>query len=233
MSLSLTHATRLIAAMVELLGWGREHAGSNLGGHRRWVLNRRRRLQSVGGSGSGRTSRRDRPNGLGRSQPGWRGCPDGPIDGGGPRLQGGRSRISGRILGKAASRSAALAGLALTLAFASTPALAQSGLILCADPRVTDGDTLRCDGLKIRLWGIDAPEHDTEAGPAATNALRDLVTDETLVCRSRGKSYDRAVAQCWIGNRDVAGEMVRQHQAVDWPKFSHGYYRRFSLGERR
>lgn len=100
-----------------------------------------------------------------------------------------------------------------------------SGLILCADPGITDGDTFRCDGnLKIRLWGIDAPERHTPAGPAATRALADLTRGQTLVCKAKGHSHDRTVAQCWIGRMDVGFEMVRQGHAVDLPKFSKGYY---------
>lgn len=115
--------------------------------------------------------------------------------------------------------------LAILLALIASPAAAQEDLILCADPRITDGDTFRCDGsLKIRLWGIDAPERDAPGGIAATNTLRAIATDQTLVCRRKGKSYDRIVARCWIGNRDVAGEMVRRGQAVDLPKFSKGLY---------
>lgn len=104
-----------------------------------------------------------------------------------------------------------------------------SGLILCADPRIMDGDTFRCDGnLKIRLWGIDAPERHAPGGLQATRALADLTIGQTLVCTSKGKSYDRTVAQCWIGKADVAAELVRRGQAVDWPKYSKGFYARFA-----
>lgn len=102
-----------------------------------------------------------------------------------------------------------------------------AALILCASPGITDGDTLRCDGgLKIRLWGIQAPERDEPGGLAATRALADITHGQTLVCQRKGKSYDRIVARCLIGKRDVAGEMVRRGHAVDWPKFSKGFYRR-------
>lgn len=106
---------------------------------------------------------------------------------------------------------------------------AASGLILCADPRVIDGDSFACDGnLRIRLWGVDSPERHTPEGPAATRALSNITRGQTLVCKAKGHSYDRTVAQCWIGRMDVGGEMVRRGQAVDLPKFSHGYYARFA-----
>ena len=99
--------------------------------------------------------------------------------------------------------------------------------LICASPGVVDGDTLRCnDGTRIRLWGIQAPERHEPAGPASTRALARIVTGKTLVCEAKGRSYERVVARCWIGRTDVAGEMVRQGQAVDWPRFSGGLYAR-------
>jgi endonuclease YncB( thermonuclease family) len=119
-----------------------------------------------------------------------------------------------------------LLGVCIGLAIFA-PARAQENLILCASPGITDGDTFRCDGnLKVRLWGIQAPERSDPGGPASTRALADITHGRTLVCRRRGKSYDRVVAQCWIGDTDVAGEMVRRGQAVDWPEFSRGHYAR-------
>lgn len=109
------------------------------------------------------------------------------------------------------------------LAFVSPPAT--ENLLLCQSPAIVDGDTFRCDGaLKVRLWGVDAPERDAPGGLAATRALADLTHQQTVVCRRRGKSYDRIVAQCWVGRRDVAGALVRAGHARDWPKFSRGYY---------
>lgn len=102
-----------------------------------------------------------------------------------------------------------------------------AALILCADPRIIDGDSFVCDGnVRIRLWGVDSAERHEPAGPAATRALSKLITGKTLTCQPKGRSYNRIVAQCWIGNRDIASEMVRQGQAVDLPKFSKGYYRK-------
>lgn len=107
-----------------------------------------------------------------------------------------------------------------------TPAILAAAFI-CAYPAVHDGDTFRChDGPRVRLWGVDAPELKTSAGPASTRALVRIVAGKTLACTPRGHSYDRIVALCTINGRDVAGEMVRQRQAVDWPKFSKGFYAR-------
>lgn len=104
------------------------------------------------------------------------------------------------------------------------PAILAAALI-CTNPGTVDGDTLRCqDGTRIRLWGIDAPERHDQAGPASTRALAAIVSNRTLTCQRKGRSYERIVARCFVGRTDVAGEMVRQGQAVDWPKYSHGFY---------
>jgi len=46
-----------------------------------------------------------------------------------------------------------------------------------------------------------------------------------LVCESKGTDrYGRTIAQCFIWGHDLAGEMVRQGFALDWPKYSKGFY---------
>jgi endonuclease YncB( thermonuclease family) len=44
--------------------------------------------------------------------------------------------------------------------------------------------------------------------------------------RSKPTSYDRVVAQCFVGGIDVAAPMVQQDHACDWVGFSGGYYSR-------
>lgn len=93
--------------------------------------------------------------------------------------------------------------------------------------RVVDGDTFWIGRVKIRLWGIDAPEAATPYGPAATRYLGQVVADHPLTCRQAGApSHDRLVARCedpW--GRDIAEIMVGAGWAVDWPEFSRGRYR--------
>lgn len=93
--------------------------------------------------------------------------------------------------------------------------------------RVVDGDTFWIGPVKIRLWGIDAPEAATPYGPAATRYLGQVVADHPLTCRQAGPpSHDRLVARCedpW--GRDIAEIMVGAGWALDWPEFSRGRYR--------
>jgi endonuclease YncB( thermonuclease family) len=46
-----------------------------------------------------------------------------------------------------------------------------SAVLILAAVTVTDGDTLRGGDLRVRLWGIDAPELKAEGGPASNEAL--------------------------------------------------------------
>lgn len=93
--------------------------------------------------------------------------------------------------------------------------------------RVIDGDTIDIDGSRVRLWGIDAPEAGTPAGNAATAFLHALTAGKWITCRDNGtRSYGRIVAQCFIGNVDIADVLVDAGHARDWPKFSGGHYER-------
>lgn len=73
---------------------------------------------------------------------------------------------------------------------------------------VVDGDTLRINGSRIRLHGIDAPESDQQCedatgesypcGRRATAALRSAVSGERVNCERRTVDrYGRIVAVCY------------------------------------
>ena len=95
----------------------------------------------------------------------------------------------------------------------------------CTVASVTDGDTFRCtDGKKIRVHGIDAPEMDTQLGPASKAALAEIIGDQAVVCEQSGTSYDRIVATCLLDGQDIAALMVQRAQARDCPRYSGGAY---------
>lgn len=102
-------------------------------------------------------------------------------------------------------------------------------IVVTGETRVVDGDSLEVAGREVRLAGIDAPEFrqtcvgprgDEPCGRQARDALVRLVgpgpVDCTVVDRDR---YDRDVALCRIGGRDVNAEMVRQGHAVAFGRF--------------
>lgn len=99
-------------------------------------------------------------------------------------------------------------------------------LLILSAFSITDGDTFRSGDLRIRLWGIDAPELKDHGGPEARQALADLTVGQPLVCDvvNVGK-YGRMIAKCRLpGGADLACEMVKAGHAIDWPKYSGGAY---------
>lgn len=93
-----------------------------------------------------------------------------------------------------------------------------------------DGDTLRLDSpgkdLRLRLWGISAPETTDPGGVEASRALAALIKDRTLACTLMDVDrYDRPVVRCVSDGRDLGCEMVRQGHATDWARYSRGEYK--------
>lgn len=93
-----------------------------------------------------------------------------------------------------------------------------------------DGDTLRVNApgedLRLRLWGISAPEMHDPGGPQAKDALAVLIAGQPLACDVLDVDrYSRPVVRCALpSGADVACEMVRSGNAADWPRYSHGAY---------
>lgn len=101
----------------------------------------------------------------------------------------------------------------------------ESGEFNCPEPRVTDGDTLRCGPVRVRLASIDAPEMPghcrrgracTPGDPfASTDHLRRLVEGRPLTCRETDiDHYGRVVALCSNGREDLSCSQVRSGHAV-------------------
>jgi len=95
--------------------------------------------------------------------------------------------------------------------------------------RAVDGDSLvaRHAGrqIKIRLFGIDAPEFDQPEGPAATRALRALVEGrEAVIQPVETDRYGRLVARVLLeDDTDVAAELVRAGLALADSRFTRAY----------
>jgi endonuclease YncB( thermonuclease family) len=100
--------------------------------------------------------------------------------------------------------------------------------------RVHDGDTLRLEGVAIRLWGIDSVELsqrcrdgnvEVTCGIEAREALRAMVKDKHVSCeRVATDRYQRQVSKCKADELEINAEMVRQGWALDDGRYSKGYY---------
>jgi endonuclease YncB( thermonuclease family) len=106
---------------------------------------------------------------------------------------------------------------------------------LAGQASIIDGDTLEIHGLRIRLWGIDAPEASQlcrgedstqyRCGAKAANELDGFVAKRPLNCDPVSlDQYGRTVATCSVGGIDLGGWLVRGGLALDWPQFSKGRY---------
>ena len=89
--------------------------------------------------------------------------------------------------------------------------------------------------IKIRLCGVDSPERGHPGFGKSAGELARLIENRQVRCvqvglrtpcdgRSKSKSRDRYVAQCFIDKRDVAMEMVCAKATKDIERYSGGYY---------
>lgn len=119
--------------------------------------------------------------------------------------------------------------LLLSLLLSSSPAAAGDGF------RVIDGDGFHTGTESVRLWGIDAPELDQECtrdgqsyecGKVAAAMLRVFIGSEPMHCTEVDRDrYGRTVARCEVGNgADLGGLMVAAGWAVDFERYSNGWY---------
>ena len=101
--------------------------------------------------------------------------------------------------------------------------------------RVSDGDSLRSGKLRIRLFGIDAPEKNQQCtnadgakwacGETAQKMLEALVAKAPylqcdLIDTDR---YGRAVMRCFAGETDLGAALVRAGLALAYRQYSYTY----------
>lgn len=105
----------------------------------------------------------------------------------------------------------------------------------CEAPRVIDGDTIACGQLRIRLLGIDAPDHrksapcrrrvgdhvcDDGAADRATRLARLAVASHAVTFMPVGTDrYGRTVAQVFVGRADLQCFLIRYRAARYIPKY--------------
>jgi endonuclease YncB( thermonuclease family) len=115
---------------------------------------------------------------------------------------------------------AALMVLGLALAYRPVGRGVQGG------SHVIDGDSLRVQGVEIRLKGVDAPEmrqvcsragQAYRCGEVARRALEARIGDRPLVCRIEGRDrYARSLARCRVDGQDLGAWLVREGLAVGY-----------------
>lgn len=135
-------------------------------------------------------------------------------------------------------RRSVASALAGALALAAVAAIPSTGTAvhgsLAGPARVVDGDTLHIAGNRVRLEGIDAPElaqtcgrrflGTWACGERAAGALRKLTAGRQVRCERRGTDkYGRVLGVCYVGDRDVNAQMVREGFAWAFVRYSKSY----------
>lgn len=125
-----------------------------------------------------------------------------------------------------------LGGLALFEAWQSRAVVVPAPAVLAV--QAVDGDTLRAEGQRIRLSGIDAPElaqtcRDAQGrawscGAAARDHLATLAR-HGVTCTRRGEDrYGRMLATCSAaGIADIGEAMVRDGHALNYGRYTSDY----------
>jgi endonuclease YncB( thermonuclease family) len=110
---------------------------------------------------------------------------------------------------------------------------AASAVDLIGQASIIDGDTIEIHGQRIRLFGIDAPEHDQfceaagtqyRCGQQAALALSDQIASRPVECVLRDvDQYGRVVAVCSVAGDDLNAWMVRNGWALAYRHYSTAY----------
>jgi hypothetical protein len=97
---------------------------------------------------------------------------------------------------------------------------------------VTDGDTIRCNGERIRLLGIDAPELPGHCRPgrdcapgdpdAATSSLDDALSGTIHIARFGEDHYGRTLAALAGDRGDLSCWQLQHGQAIYKPQWDGG-----------
>ena len=98
------------------------------------------------------------------------------------------------------------------------------------DIQITDGDTIKINGEKIRFSGIDTPElkqicimddKKNYCGLKAKQILVDKIGDLKVTCIREGKDrYKRTLAECFVNNESLSSYLVRSGYAFAYRRYS-------------
>jgi endonuclease YncB( thermonuclease family) len=98
------------------------------------------------------------------------------------------------------------------------------------DIQITDADTIKINGEKIRFSGIDAPELKqfcvignikNSCGLKAKQILVDKIGNFEITCIREGKDqYKRTLAECFVNDESLSRYLVKSGYAFAYRKYS-------------
>ena len=98
------------------------------------------------------------------------------------------------------------------------------------DIKITDGDTIKINGEKIRFSGIDTPElkqnciKEGESDPCGITAkqiLIDKIGNNKVICIRESKDqYKRTLAECFVNDESLSSYLVRSGYAFAYRRYS-------------
>ena len=115
--------------------------------------------------------------------------------------------------------------------------------IILGKAKVIDGDTIKINKKKIRLFGIDAPEKnqickkiymnflifnfqkDYKCGERSTLALSKKLKNKKVKCilEDNKDKYKRNIGTCYIKNQDINAWLVKNGYALAYRRYSTKY----------
>jgi micrococcal nuclease len=115
--------------------------------------------------------------------------------------------------------------LLILCAILAAPACADAQQFTGRVVAVEDGDTVRVlrgqGDVRVRIFGIDAPEAMQAYGPEAREVARRLLLDRTVVVSLRDvDQYGRIVGSLSVDGRDIGPELIASGAAWNYAQFS-------------
>ncbi len=130
----------------------------------------------------------------------------------------------------------------LALSLTNINVQSQEVKLISGIAKVVDGDTIKIENKKIRLFGIDAPEKkqkcrkpwltisfltfnkDYPCGEISTLKLKNKINNKFITCKSTNiDRYKRFIAECFKNKTNINRWMVRNGYAVAYKKYSRKY----------
>ena len=117
--------------------------------------------------------------------------------------------------------------------------------------KVVDGDSIKINGMKIRLFGVDAPEKNQickknwlsisfftlskeyYCGKVATKKLKKFISNKKVKCvGNKTDKYSRLIAICYVRNKDINMWLVRNGFAVSYKRYSSKYLHQEKMAQK-